>query len=147
MDKINFQKVTTQEFEIWSAPGNILDVDIGKEYLEKKITRDLFLSREVAIGVSHIPGGSDTDNLAIAIEEGELVLSDFIRFCYRNKLNPDPIDNISACSFLEYSYGRPLMWIHIPDSESSKMLLEKIAKWARGNGFCLVEPNQCFCFA
>lgn len=134
------------ELEVWSRPGFLYDCDYGKQGLEKQITRDLFLSKGVALGVSQIPDSSDVTNLAMSLEDGELLLSDFNRFCYGNKLRPDPTNELSACKFLEHSYGRALMWIHIADNDSAENMIRKISDWSKRNEFCLIDPDKLFCF-
>lgn len=134
------------ELEIWSRPGYLYDCDYGKQGLEKKISRDLFLSKDIALGISQIPDGSDVKNLAMSLEDGDLLLSDFNRFCCENKLRPDPTNELSACKFLEHSYGRVLMWIHINDNDSAESMIKKITIWSRRNEFCLIDPDSLFCF-
>lgn len=114
------------EFEVWSTRGQLLPVDYGKdlrdELLIKGIFTDLGIPDDVFIGLSNIPDKVDVHNLKMDIKEGVLTMEGFIAFCHEHGFEPNIESNFSANKYLEYTYGSPIAWIHIPDGSEMRML-------------------------
>lgn len=133
---------TVIEIEIWSSPGGLLPPDYGKRLQEDFWAEGI--PRDVVLGLNSIPDETDSENLRLSLEAGELAESDFRVFCEQNKFAPDVADCRSAAAFLEYSFGRPLAWVHIPDGEYGS-LLPNIRARAKALGLILVNPDQIAC--
>jgi hypothetical protein len=120
-----------QEYEAWSSPGMLLSDDYGKELAiqlhSKGIPNDVFL------GLNNIPDHTDIENLRLALLDGDVTNEDFIEFCVKNNLTPEITDANSSCKFLEFSFARPLAWIHIPENSDTILL---------GYIICLLEKEN-----
>jgi hypothetical protein len=127
-----------REFEAWSSPGQVLSSECGKD-LQEKIWNS-GIPKDVFLGLSAIPDQTDCENLKAAFEMGELKLSDFEGFCALNALSPDVDEAESAMKFLEYSMGRPLAWIHIPEDDTDQ-LLSKLTDILKLFGHIVVDPE------
>ena len=92
-----------------------------------------------------IPDQTDAENLAIAFEESELEKEDFLIFCEANDLAVNPEDFNSACRFLEYSYGRRLAWLHIPEDKDVQECLGRVVLWIRLKNLVVVDPDSLCC--
>ena len=113
------------EIELWSRPGTCYPDDHGKD-LKTKIDIELCIEKDLINGLSFIPAASDTTNLLHALNENELKITDFERYCKSNNLEPRVSINISSAKFLEFCYGRALAWLHIPHSPEGLESLGKI---------------------
>lgn len=132
------------ELEVWSQPGKNLPAEFGKE-LKAEIDSNLSLKAEVFIGLSFIPSTTDTTNLLHALNESELKIGDFERYCKLNNCEPSVSVHTSAAKYLEFSYGRALAWLHIPHSSEGLVVLNRIMQWATGNGYNLQCGQQLYC--
>lgn len=103
-----------REFEVWSLPGSQLDSEYGKNTLQREMW-DAGVPRDVFLGVSVIPDVVDCNNLEAAIQSGEFTEKDFQEFCLKNELPYAHDSEESSARFLEYTRGRCLAWIHLPD--------------------------------
>jgi hypothetical protein len=124
------------EFEAWSTPGKVLASNYGKT-LQLEFWR-LGIPQEVFLGLDSIPDQTDCDILRIAIERGELTKSDFEKFCAEYSLLGDLSDAESACRFLEFTEGRCLAWIHIPEGEEAN-ILPQVTALLRERGHIVVD--------
>lgn len=133
------------ELELWSQPSSNLPRDIGKELIGPRCTNDLDLPAGVVLGLSEVPDEIDAENLVASIAAGELSQKEFDEFCDHHCLEANVRSKDSAAKFLEFAYGRPLAWVHLPDSLFGIEMGDRINAWARSNGYCLVEPDSAFC--
>lgn len=136
----------TIELELWSQPSSNLPREVGKELIGPRCTHDLGLPAGVVLGLSEVPDEIDAENLVASIAAGELSQKEFDEFCEHHRLEANVRSKDSAAKFLEFSYGRPLAWVHLPDSLYGVEMGDRIHAWARSNGYCLVEPRAAFCF-
>ncbi len=127
------------ELEAWSTPSTLLPADYGKDLAEELhalgVPRDLFL------GLGQIPTGTDLEILRCVLERGELTADDFETFCARHALPRRPDAAESACKFLEYSLGRCLAWIHLPEN-SPPAVLQGLIEILGDRGHILVDPHS-----
>jgi hypothetical protein len=114
------------EFEVWSTKGKLLPVDYGKDLRDELLASGIFANHgipdDVFIGLSNIPDKIDVHNLKMDIKEGVLTMEGFITFCHEYGLEPNIESNFSANKYLEYTYGSPIAWIHIPDGSEIRTL-------------------------
>lgn len=128
-----------RELEAWSTPGKLLSSNYGKDLAQEFWS--LGVSRNVYLGLDDIPDQTDIENLRLAIEAGELAVEDFKRFCKAYSLPPNLESAESSCKFLEYSLGRRLAWIHLPQGSNSQMLQDLISM-LRDRGHLVVDPES-----
>jgi len=130
------------EFEAWSTPGKLLSADYGKdlvrEYKSRGVLAELGIPDDVVLGLSNIPGKVDVDKLKMEIKNGWLTIENFFSFCHEYELEPDIESEMSACKYIEYSYGVPVAWIHIPEGHEKEMLLP-ITKLMNEEGLIVKE--------
>ncbi len=128
-----------RELEAWSAPGYLLPPEYGKslqvEVWDAGIPRDVFLE------LNFIPDETDSINLRQAISAGEYKHDEFRSFCELNGLIADLSIAESAAKFIEYSAGRPLAWIHLPES-GNPLLLPKIVALMKTKGHLVVDDEK-----
>ena len=132
------------ELEVWTQPGKNHDPDLGKS-ITLDALRDLNLKGSVFKGIGYYPDPAHVKNLMAAIGEGEINEIDFVRFCKYKRLNPSVKNEKSAAAYLEYLYGRPLAWLHLPIDEGGDFLIKKILVWAAKNSFTVVHPYLLYC--
>ncbi|WP_328190281.1 hypothetical protein [Marinobacter sp. OP 3.4] len=133
------------ELELWSTPGRCLDPELGKD-LDAEAVREADLPRDVVLGLSFIPDQAHVEFLRVALAEREIAERDFRVFCDFRGLDPDPGLPFSAARFLEFMYGRPLAWVHLPESEEGAVYFMRLNRWARARDLCLQEPHAGYCF-
>jgi len=134
------------ELELWSGPSSSLPPEVGKLVVGPRCSRDLNLPAGVVLGLSEIPDPIDSQNLDMSLAAGELSRKKFDEFCKQNGLEANVGAVDSAAKFLEYSYGRPLAWVHLAASTDGVEMGQRINAWAHSEGYCLVEPHGIFCF-
>ncbi len=134
------------ELELWSRPSFSLPPEIGKLVVAPRCSSDLSLPAGVVLGLSDIPDPADSQNLDTSLAAGELSRKEFDGFCEQNGLEANVAAVASAAKFLEYSYGRPLAWVHLAASTDGVEMGKDINAWAHSEGYCLVEPHEIFCF-
>ncbi|ASF45341.1 hypothetical protein [Methylovulum psychrotolerans] len=122
---------TVYDYDAWSSPGNQLPDEYGEELAED--LHKLGIPKDVFLGLSNVADKIDTENLRSSIADGEITLEDFRLFCQRQGLNPDPLDIHSANKCLEYAFGRPLAWVHVPEDSYPELLIKIIG---------LLEPRN-----
>ncbi len=132
------------ELELWSTPGKQLDAELGND-LAVEIPRAAGLPQGIILGLSFVPCDADVENLNIALNEGELLEDDFMSFCRFAKLPPRRRVAVSAARFLEFVYGRPLNWVHLPVSDAGKSYFARISSWAQENGYYLQPELASYC--
>jgi hypothetical protein len=132
------------ELEVWSKPGKNIDAEAGK-VLEAMITKELCLDFGVVLGLSFVPNKVHVDNLLIAINERELLSVNYFRYCEKNNLTKSLHDIRSAAFYLEYEYGRPLAWIHIPYNEIGKGICLDVIKWCDSHSYNVVDGDKLYC--
>lgn len=125
-----------QEFEVWSRPGMVFPQDYGKD-LQEEIW-GLGVPRDVFLGVSNIPDETDVVRLRLALDRREVELSQFSSFCEQLGLDADLECQSSASRFMEFSFGRVLAWVHIPEGGDERHLLQQIKSAIESRGFVLV---------
>lgn len=108
-----------RELEAWSKPGQLLPANYGKELAEEFWA--LGIPRDVYLGLNAIPDEIDVENLKLAINAGELTADDFLAFCRSNSLPADLTSADAACKFLEFSLGRCLAWVHLPEDDEPRL--------------------------
>lgn len=128
-----------RELEAWSTPGKLLSASYGKDLAQE--LWNLGVPREVYLGLNAIPDQTDIVNLRLAIEAGELAADDFKGFCSTHSLPPSLDSADSACGFLEYSLGRRLAWIHLPE-DSEPQVLQNLIEMLRDRGHVVVDPDS-----
>lgn len=140
-----FKILPVIELELWSRPSSSLPPEIGKLVVGPRCSGDLGLPAGVVLGLSEIPDPIDSQNLDTSLAAGELSRKEFDEFCvqYGLEANVGAVD--SAAKFLEYSYGRPLAWVHLTASTDGVEMGQRINTWAHSEGYCLVEPHGIFC--
>lgn len=126
------------ELEVWSPPGLQLHVEYGKTVLAPEmwsagIARDMFL------GLSEVPDSTDCQNLQMGLDSGALAKDAFTDFCLSHGLVGSTNDALSAARFLEFTYGRKLAWVHIPDSAAASKLAKEIHRLVAVKGFLLLD--------
>lgn len=134
-----------QEFEIWTKPYRITAADFGKQFAAPKLRGDLGVSEDVAKGIESKPSHVDVTNLELALNERELFESDFEEFCLSHKFKNATADTESAHAFLNFSYGSPVLWLHLPETEEGNAILLTMVEWAKENDLCLVDPFLLCC--
>jgi len=127
------------ELEVWSPPGHLLNPEFGKLVLAPEMWRE-GISRDVFLGLSAIPDPVDCENLKSDIESGVVTMQAFSTFCFEQGLVDSTDNQLSASRFLEYSYGRPLAWVHIPDAAAALDLASAINVLLAKRGLFLLEP-------
>ena len=75
------------EYEIWSEPGKLLSDGFGKDFAEK--CNILGIPSDVVIGLYSIPDHANVQNLKMAIQDGEFLVSDFLSFCEIYRYQPE----------------------------------------------------------
>lgn len=133
------------ELELWSRPTTSLPPEIGKLVIGPQCSRELGLPEGVVLGLSDIPDPIDSQNLETSIAGGELSWMAFSEFCVKNGLDENVGTADSAAKFLDFSYGRPLAWVHLVESTDGFEMGQRINEWAHSEGYCLVEPHGIFC--
>jgi len=128
-----------RELEAWSTPGKLLSASYGKDLAQE--LWNLGVPREVYLGLNATPDQTDIENLRLAIKTGELAVDDFKEFCGTHSLPPSLDSADSACRFLEYSLGRRLAWIHLPE-DSEPQMLQSLIEILRGRGHVVVDPDS-----
>lgn len=127
------------EYEAWSQPGHLLSDNYGKEvaeYLyERGIPHDAFL------GLYNVSDKTDVENMRLSMLEGEINKEDFILFCKAQGLIPDLVDMKSANKFMEYSFGRILGWVHIPDDSNPELLIN-MTKLLNNININVIDPEN-----
>ncbi len=108
------------EYEIWSEPGKLLSDGFGKDFAEK--CHILGIPSDVVIGLYSIPDHAGVQNLKMAIQDGEFLVSDFLSFCEIHRYQPEVSNQESASKFLEYRNGRCLAWVHFPEGGPDELL-------------------------
>ncbi len=134
------------ELELWSRPSSSLPPEIGKLVVAARCSSALSLPAGVVLGLSEIPDPIDSQNLDTLLAAGELLRKEFDEFCKQNGLEANVGAVDSAAKFLEYSYGRPLAWVHLSASTGGVEMGQRVNAWAHSEGYCLVEPHGIFCF-
>ncbi|MBV1777397.1 hypothetical protein KSF73_16875 [Burkholderiaceae bacterium DAT-1] len=136
--------ISVREMELWTSPGKLYADSFPAE-VGKSFSTELPLASNIFIALNSVPDEIDSENLLIAFEEGELAVGDFKRFCMLAGFECDEYNHLSACRFLEFSYGRKVAWIHLPESTDSESELKLIAAWTREKGLALVDPDELYC--
>lgn len=132
------------ELEIWSYPEQYLPESYGR-VLGDQFIADTNLDDDVFIAINLIHDSTDVENLAIAIDNQELEISDFLIFCQNHHLAEDLQDCTSAFRFLEYSYGRLIAWLHIKENTEMQVIIRQIAYWTQKKGYALIDPDTISC--
>lgn len=131
------------ELELWSKPNANLPEDVGLSLVKKAII-ELELDK-IIVGLSFLPDSTDVENLKICLAEKELDIFQFKSYCSKNNLSNDLNNAESAALFLEYEYGRPLAWIHIPTDVCLEETIQKIKNWAKKSDSIIIEPEDFYC--
>lgn len=132
------------ELEIWSRPNTSMQESAGDD-LKDKITTELGLEPGVVLGLNFSPQESHVENLLLAVNENEVSTEDFSSFCLRKHI-PNSMNNMnSAALFLDFEYGRPLAWLHIPYNETGLKILQDVMEWCQRKGFNIQDENRLFC--
>jgi hypothetical protein len=132
------------ELELWASPCTELTNDDAYRFADifyDKIDPD----RSIYIPLSSAPSETDVKNLALDIAEHALCEKDFFSYCQQHKLEPSITNPISAQRFLDYSFGRRLAWLHIPDDMYCEGRVRRFIDWASGHNFSVVEPDHLYC--
>jgi hypothetical protein len=127
-----------RELEAWSTPGNLLPTDYGKDLAQELWS--FGISPDIYLGLNSIPDWTDIENLRLALASNELTIEDFSKFCSIHSLPPSPRHADSANKFLEYSLGRRLAWIHLPE-DSTPDMLQGLIEVLKGKGHVVVDPD------
>ena len=125
------------ELELYSRPNQLLDQDFGK-----LISHDF---GDLVLGLSNIPSKVDSDNLIIAIAEGEITEAEFNSFCIINNLESSVYNCESATKFLAFLYGTPIAWIHLPYDDYGLVMFKVILNWACKNNFNIQCGGKLYC--
>jgi hypothetical protein len=140
MKEVKMERVC--EFEVWSKPGALLPTDYGKELQRELVANGelagLGIPDDVFIGLSNIPDKIDIYNLKIDIDAGHLSVNGFIDFCHEHGFEPRLDSALSACKYLEYSFGCPIAWVHIPESREDE-ILPVITRLMHERGFMIKQ--------
>jgi len=88
------------ELELWSKPENNLPKELGRQ-LACEVSKELQLEKDIVLGISFIPDGTDVENLKIGLSENELTISSFNRYCKAKKISNNINNQESASLFLE----------------------------------------------
>lgn len=131
-------KPLVDEFEVWSKPGKLLPSTYGKD-LQSEMW-DAGVPEDVFLGLSAVADSSDSENLKTSFDRGELDTSEFLQFCAAQGLLPETDPEISAMLFLEFKFGRPLAWIHMP-VDSPPALLHKIKELLEIRGLLFADRD------
>ncbi|MGP4846339.1 hypothetical protein ACTXGQ_19620 [Marinobacter sp. 1Y8] len=132
------------ELEMWSSPGACLPAEFGKEF-KVNIDSALELDDSIFLGLSFVPEKIDSENLSLSFRLGELAVEDFEVFCRFRGFEPNLQNHESAARFLEFEYGRPVAWLHLPYNNRGIRILNKLMSWAVKNGFSIQNPDLCYC--
>lgn len=127
-----------RELEAWSRPGQLLSSEYGK-LLEQDVWA-AGVPREVFLGLSAIPDETDSESLLLSINAGELSEDAFFQFCKTNGLAENPSVAQSAAKFLEYSLGRRLAWIHLPEGGDPRLLV-RVVDLMKARNHLVVDPQ------
>ncbi|HET8730831.1 MAG TPA: hypothetical protein VFM34_06945 [Moraxellaceae bacterium] len=133
------------ELEVWSQPEVILTADAGHEFTAG-FPKTALPKGAVLLGLSSVPDRVDSENLKVGLTEGELKVSDFKEFCRKRGFQFDLDDVEAASAFLEFSYGRKMAWLHIPEHAFDCAELAHMVAALRRIGFVLVDPDAISCF-
>jgi hypothetical protein len=121
-----------------------LPIDYGKDLRDELLLDGTFASLDIPddvfIGLSNIPDEVDVHNLKMDIEEGVLTMEGFIIFCHEYGFEPNIESIFSANKYLEYIYGSPIAWVHIPDGSEMRML-PLIIKIMNERGHIVIETG------
>lgn len=132
------------ELEMWSRPNTCLPSGLGKD-LKQTLDSILELDESIFLGLNFVPDKTDSENLLLALNNRELDLGDFHAFCKAWQLAPSTGNYESAARFLEFQYGRPLAWLHLPHDQRGLVALNKLLAWAVENGYTIQSPDLCYC--
>lgn len=128
-----------RELEAWSTPGKLLSANYGKDLAQE--LWNLGIPRDVYLGLDDIPDQTDIENLRLAIEAGDLAVEAFKNFCKAHSLPPSLVSAESSCKFLEYSLGRRIAWIHVPQ-DSDPQVLQDLISVLKDRGHVVVDPES-----
>ena len=76
----------------------------------------------------------------MSLDDGELSRANFDAFCATHQIPADPDSPRAAALFLEYSFGRKLAWLHLPEDEEAK-LLPRLQEAMKARGLVVVDPD------
>lgn len=127
------------EYEAWSQPGLLLTDNYGKEVAEYLYQRGI--PHDAFLGLYNMSDHTDVEDMRLSMTAGEINEEDFILFCKAQGLIPDPLDIKSANKFMEYSFGRVLGWVHIPDDGSPELLIN-ITKLLNDRNINVIDPDN-----
>ena len=97
------------------------------------------------IGLSNPPDSSHVSSLKMAIDEREVDFNEFAAFCESSGLEPSLESDTSACHFLAYSYGEPIVWLHLPHSPNGLKQLQRLLQWSNSNSFNVQDGKLLYC--
>ncbi len=129
---------------MFSRPGRNLPPELSKE-MKSDIDAELELDEDIFIGLSFIPSEVDTINLLHALNEKELLISDFEDYCNNNNLYASVSNNESAALFQEFAYGRSVAWLHIPQNREGLVVVNKLSQWSLKNEFNIQCSSNLYC--
>ncbi len=132
-----------RELEVWSAPGTNLPQDFGKLVFAPQMW-EAGWPKEVVLGLSLIPGPTDVENLRLCLDAGELFLDEFQHYCRCRDLPADARSEVSAESFLQFSYGVAIAWVHLNEDQEEQFVPLILAQ-VRSAGLALVDPALGAC--
>ncbi len=129
------------ELELWSLPRAALTPFDGKEVASRCRT-ETGLASNVVLGLNFVPDGVDVQNLRTALHDGALRHEEFLAFCAKGGLEPEPENERSAAGFLAYSEGQALAWLHLPAEEAGLNMARTMVAWAASNNMQLREAAR-----
>jgi hypothetical protein len=137
MDKI-------YELEIWSAP-NISYSDTLSNVAALKKTLGAEDLADIVKFTDIIPDETDSENLEYALNQGELEIEEFEKFCIQNSLEVDLSSRESACKFLAEKYGACIAWVHLPHNDGGLGSYTRIINVIDNGSYQLVNSDKLVC--
>lgn len=122
------------DLELWSLPrAPLLD---GKA-VAQACRSATALKEDVVLGLSFTPDETDTKNLGLVFAENPSLELTFEKFCREQALPSEPSNTTSAASFIAFSEGQPLAWLHFPVEHVGKGMALSLYHWAASSGYVI----------
>ena len=131
------------ELELWLPPRCEQAPLEGKDVADR-CQHETGLAPDVVLGLSFVPDEHDVGALRRAIEQGEVKLEEFRRFCLGRGLPFEAENARSAAEFVAFTQGQPLAWLHLPAESAGLDMAKVLTQWAHKSGYELRDGSSTF---